>query len=119
MYKKQFIMAVSDADDAVMYPANRMLSIHHEGDDVVKMYFEAGEGDAATGADREADSIDLTVPDETERSVTLAIIEALNYNVGAYKSKQRNYMIVKSDVDTTMDNVSGISSCVITRATVA
>ena len=118
MYKTQFVMAVSAADDAVMYPANRMLSIHHESDDTIKMYFEPNIGDGATGADREADSIDLTVPNETERSVTLAIIEALNYNIGAYKSKQRNYMIVKNDVDATMDNVSGITSCVITRAAV-
>ena len=116
--KVQFIMAVSDGDDAVMYPSNRLLSIHHEGDDVVKLYFEPGIGDAATGADREADSIDLTVPNETERSVTLAVIDALNYNYGAYKSKQRNYMIVKSDVDATMDNVSGITSCAISRAAV-
>ena len=118
MAKTQFIMAVSAGDDAVMYPSNRMLSMQHEGDDVVKMYFEPGIGDGATGADREADSIDLTVPNETERSVTLAIIEALNYNKGTYKSKQRNYMIVKSDVDATMDNVSGITSCAITRAAV-
>lgn len=118
MAKTQFIMAVSDGDDAVMYPSNRMLSIQHEGDDVVKMYFEPGIGDGATGADREADSVDLTVPNETERSVTLAIIEALNYNKTTYKSKQRNYMIVKSDVDATMDNVAGITSCAITRAAV-
>ena len=111
-------MAVSAGDDAVMYPAGRMLSIQHEGDDVVKMYFEPGIGDSTTGADREADSIDLTVPNETERSVTLAVLDAINYNYGTYKSKQRNYMIVKSDVDATMDNVSGITSCVITRAAV-
>ena len=116
--KTQFIMAVSAGDDAVMYPAGRMLSMQHEGDDVIKVYFEPGVGDGATGADREADSINLTVPDETERAVTLAILDAINYNFGTYKSKQRDYMIVKNDVDATMDNVAGITSCTITRAAV-
>lgn len=118
MEKLQFVIAVSDGDDAVMYPANRLLSIHHEGDDVVKIYFEPGIGDGATGADREADSIDLTVPDETERSVTLAFLDALNFNAGAYKSKQRDFMVVCNDVDATENNVAGITSCAITRAAV-
>ena len=116
--KTQFIMAVSAVDDAVMYPAGRMLSMQHEGDDVIKVYFEPGIGDGATGADREADSIDLTVPDETERAVTLAILDAINYNFGAYKSKQRDYMMLKNDLVATEDNVAGITSCAIVRAAV-
>ena len=116
--KTQFIMAVSAVDDAVMYPAGRMLSMQHEGDDVIKVYFEPGIGDGATGADREADSIDLTVPDETERAVTLAILDAINYNWGSYKSKQRDYMMLKNDLVATEDNVAGITSCAIVRAAV-
>ena len=111
--KSQFVIAVDDADDAVMFPISRLLSIHHEGDDVIKMAFDPGTGDVATGGNLEADVINLTVPNETERSVTLAILDAINYNVGAYKSKQRNYFTVCNDVDSTQNDVAGITSCTI------
>jgi len=115
MLKEKFIIAVSDDNDAVMYPLSRMLSMHHVGDDVITMYFDPGISDIGTGADAEADLIALTVPDETERAVTLAILDAINLDYGAYLTKQKGYVIVKDDVDATNDMVSGITSCAITR----
>ena len=115
MLKEKFIIAVSADNDAVMYPLSRMLSMHHVGDDVITMYFDPGISDIGTGADAEADLIALTVPNETERAVTLAILDAINLDYGAYLKKQTGYVVIKDDVDATNDMVSGITSCAITR----
>ena len=107
--KDLFVIAVSAADDAVMYPISRLLSIQHEdklndtggaasGENIVSMYFEPCIGDAATGSTREADAINITVADETERVTTLEIIDALNSNYGKYRKKQANSIVLVSDV---------------------
>ena len=118
MLKEKFIIAVSDDNDAVMYPLSRMLSMHHVSDDTIIMYFDPGISDAGTGADAEADLITLTVPNETERAVTLAILDAINLDYGAYLKNQTGYVVIKDDVDATNDMVSGITSCTITRGAV-
>ena len=126
--KDLFIIAVSAADDAVMYPISRLLSIQHEdelndvggvggsGDDIVSMYFEPVIGDAATGADREADIINITVANETERATTLEIIEALNSNYGKYRKKQANSIVLVSDVATHPAAVTHASCAIIRNA---
>ena len=114
--KDFFVIAVAGADDAVMFPINRLLSVQHTADDVVSVCFPPGIGDSETGADAEVDKINITVGDEGERAPTLEVIDALNSNYGKYRGKQANYIVSASDVAATPAvNLTGYVSCAIAR----
>ena len=111
--REVFLFFQDGNDDAYCYPLSAFRGFRHAGDTSLVMHFSPANNTLETTAGGLKDIVTITlVTADTERACMKDIIDTINGH------PHISGMIVKSDVDATMDNVSGITSCAITRAAV-
>ena len=100
-----YLLFVDAADDAAIYPANRLLGMTCAADGTLLVKFESSVG-GGTGA--EHDSVSLTITSNTEAAVMQAIAKAANAPV-----VQGGVVTVADDVNSVYLH-SDITACSIT-----
>ena len=110
-----YVMAVSAADDAIVFPIDKIRTISCETDQHIFIRSEPGIADP-TGADAETDHIDLTITADTEVAVIKVLVEKL---LGAQNGPggQAGVFMICDDVNSVFAHPN-ILSCVIVRAAV-
>ena len=107
-----YLMAVSAADDAIVFPIDKIRNISCETDQHIFIRSEPGIFDP-TGADASTDHIDLTITADTEVAVLKVLVEGL---LGAQNGPggQAGVYMVCDDVNSVFAHPN-ILSCVIVR----
>lgn len=100
-----YLLFVDGADDAAIYPANRLLGMTCAADGTLLVKFESSVGG---GTAAEHDSVSLTITANTEAAVMKAIASAANAPV-----IQGGVVTVADDINRVYLN-SNITACAIT-----
>jgi len=107
--QEHFLVFIDAADDAGMFPVSKIQSITCAGDAAVLVKFapgSLGDGQAAS-----VDVVTLTVTADTEKTVMIALADAIN-NATKYPKNTKNYTVVADDVNSIYAN-SNITACAI------
>jgi len=108
--QEHFLVFVDGGDDAGMFPLSGLQSVTCAGNTAVIIKFapgSLGDGQAAS-----LDTVALTVTADTEKTVMIAIADAIN-NATNYPKNTKNYTVIADDVTSTYVN-SNITACAIT-----
>ena len=109
MVGKNYIMAVSAADDAIVVPTSRIRTISCASDSAIIIYCDPGIHDP-TGTDADADIITLAITADTEVATLKSLVEQLN----AYPHQNGSVLMICDDVNSVFAHAN-ITSCTITR----
>lgn len=107
--QEHFLVFIDAADDAGMFPVSKLQSVTCASDGAVLVKFapgSLGDGQAAS-----VDVVTLTVTADTEKTVMIAIADAIN-NATKYPKNTLNYTVVADDVNSIYAN-SNITACAI------
>ena len=70
----KFLYFQDGNNDAYCYPVSNLISIIHDGDTSLKLFFAP----ASTNDANDTDLVTLTITTQTEKAVTQALIQAIN-----------------------------------------
>ena len=108
--QEHFLVFIDAADDAGMFPVSKLQSVTCASDGAVLIKFapgSLGDGQAAS-----VDVVTLTVTADTEKTVMIAIADAIN-NATNYPKNTKNYTVICDDVNSVFAHAN-ILSCTIT-----
>jgi len=108
--QEHFLVFIAGGDDAGMFPLSGLQSVTCAGNTAVIVKFapgSLGDGQAAS-----VDTVALTVTADTEKTVMIAIADAIN-NATNYPKNTKNYTVICDDVNSIFAHAN-ILSCTIT-----
>jgi uncharacterized protein YozE (UPF0346 family) len=106
-----YMIAIDAADDAGMWPVNRLKAVTVAADATVLVKFEPGAGGTADG---DHDVVTLTCTADKEKDVMIGIADAIN-QATKYPKSAKNYTVLCDDVNSVFAHAN-ILSCTITLA---
>lgn len=107
--QEHFLVFIDAADDAGMFPVSKLQSVTCAADATVLVKFAPGSlGDGQAGS---VDVVTLTVTADTEKTVMIAIADAIN-QATKYPKNTLNYTVIADDVNSIYAN-SNITACAI------